>query len=132
MTFEEYWGEDPDPGKITAKHAWNAGQAAEREKYADLIAAAEAVVDEDDKEPYAWVAIHDHHGFDALYFDRQEAVDDGHSFVWPLYRHPQPKARLTDEEISQVGEDSRSVEGNHILPFAFARAIEQKIWEKAE
>ncbi len=30
MTFEEYWGEDPDPGKITAKHAWNAGQAAER------------------------------------------------------------------------------------------------------
>ncbi len=41
MTFEEYWGEDPDPGKITAKHAWNAGQAAEREKYAELIAAAE-------------------------------------------------------------------------------------------
>ena len=32
MTFEEYWGEDRDPGKITAKHAWNAGQAAERER----------------------------------------------------------------------------------------------------
>ena len=32
MTFEEYWGEDPAPGKITAKHAWNAGQAAERER----------------------------------------------------------------------------------------------------
>jgi hypothetical protein len=45
MTFEEYWGEDPDPGKITAKHAWNAGQAAEREKYAALIAAAEAVIE---------------------------------------------------------------------------------------
>ena len=97
-----------------------------------VIEAISARLAEDDEEPYAWVAIHDHHGFDALYFDRQEAVDDGHSFVWPLYRHPQPKARLTDEEISQVGEDSRSVEGNHILPFAFARAIEQKIWEKAE
>ena len=32
MTFEEYWGEDPDPGKITAKHAWNAAQQAELER----------------------------------------------------------------------------------------------------
>jgi len=32
MTFEDCWGEDPDPGKIIAKHAWNAGQAAERER----------------------------------------------------------------------------------------------------
>jgi len=42
------------------------------------------------------------------------------------------KARLTDDEISQVGKDSKSVEGNHTLPFTFARAIEQKIWEKNE
>lgn len=37
MTFEEYWGEDPDPGKITAKHAWNAGQAAERERITRIV-----------------------------------------------------------------------------------------------
>lgn len=37
MTFEEYWGEDPDPGKITAKHAWNAGQAAERERIKRIV-----------------------------------------------------------------------------------------------
>jgi hypothetical protein len=37
MTFEEYWGEDRNPGKITAKHAWNAGQAAERERIKRIV-----------------------------------------------------------------------------------------------
>jgi len=37
MTFEEYWAEDPDPIKITAKHAWNAGQAAERERITRIV-----------------------------------------------------------------------------------------------
>lgn len=32
MTFEEYWGDDPTPGKLTAKHAWAAGQKEERER----------------------------------------------------------------------------------------------------
>ena len=200
MIFEEYWGEDPDPGKITAKHAWNAGQAAEREKYAELIAAAEAVLSqmvveiestgqlmewhtiacdvlermnnenfeiestleqalklvskyharktvlvdweksvikdiearlaEDDEEPYAWVAIHDHHGFDALYFDKQEAVDDGHSFVWPLYRHPPPARKLTDEEIFEVVREASR--GSALMrdgstSLRIARAIERRI-----
>ena len=37
MTFEEYWGEDPDPGKISARHAWNAAQAAERERIKQIV-----------------------------------------------------------------------------------------------
>ena len=37
MTFDEYWGEDPDPGKITAKHAWTAGQKAERERITRIV-----------------------------------------------------------------------------------------------
>jgi len=89
-----------------------------------VIEAIKARLSEDDEEPYAWVAIHDHHGFDALYFDRQEAVDDGHSFVWPLYRHPQTKVRLADEEIEEIHREFPS------RIDLFARAIEKKIWEK--
>ena len=66
---------------------------------------------EDDEKPYAWVAIHDHHGFDALYFDKQEAIDDGHSFVEPLYRHPQTKARLTDEARELFDSIERRING---------------------
>jgi hypothetical protein len=97
----------------------------------EAISARLAGVDEDDEEPYAWVAIHDHHGFDALYFDRQEAVDDGHSFVWPLYRHPQTKARLTDEDIRpllhMIWNDYESTQQSTT---EVVRAIERKIWEK--
>lgn len=32
MTFEEWWGDDPKHGMITAREAWKAGQTAERER----------------------------------------------------------------------------------------------------
>lgn len=32
MTFEEYWGDEPSSGRVTAKDAWTAGQKAERER----------------------------------------------------------------------------------------------------
>ena len=46
MTFDGWFeGKDCDGAcYIFAEAAWNAGQAAEREKYAELIAAAEAVI----------------------------------------------------------------------------------------
>jgi hypothetical protein len=90
----------------------------------DLIAFAQSVIEaerESSDKPVAWVSCD---GYLSHYRLGDEYI--------PLYRRPLPMARLTDEEISQVGEVSKSVEGDHILPFAFARAIEQKIWEKAE
>lgn len=94
--------------------------------------AIEARLAENDDEPVLWVDTDDNGD---LYWDEDRMASDTPVYFdnpIPLYRRPLPMARLTDEEISQVGEDSKSVEGNHILPFAFARAIEQKIWEKAE
>jgi hypothetical protein len=87
---------------------------------------------ENDDEPVLWVDTDDNGD---LYWDEDRMVSDTPVYFdnpIPLYRRPLPMARLTNEEISQVGEDSKSVDGNRILPFAFARAIEQKIWEKAE
>jgi hypothetical protein len=95
-----------------------------------VIEAISARLAEDDDEPVLWVDTDDNGD---LYWDEDRMVSDTPVYFdnpIPLYRRPLPMARLTDEEISQAGEDSRSVEGNHILPFAFARAIEQKIWEK--
>ena len=40
-------------------------------------------------------------------------------FTTPPQRKP-----LTDEQISNIGKESRAVEGSHILPVTFARAIE--------
>ena len=37
MTFEDYWGRYPEPDKVAAEHAWNAGQAAERERIKEII-----------------------------------------------------------------------------------------------
>jgi hypothetical protein len=42
----------------------------------------------------------------------------------PLYLRPQPKARLTEEEIEEVYMRFPTT------PYLFARAIEEKIWEK--
>ena len=110
-----------------------------------VIEAIKARLAEDDEEPYAWVAIPDHHGDDALYYDKQEAIDDGHSFVGPLYRHPRPKSRLTDEEINdcfdiaqrsfhkhQSGIKGQQLNIQDWPNWHFARAIEQKIWGRAE
>ena len=45
----------------------------------------------------------------------------------PLYRHQPPARKLTDEEIIQIGHAAGALEGNHMLPIAFARAIERRI-----
>ena len=37
MTFEEWWGDEPKHGMITAREAWKAGQAAERERLQPVI-----------------------------------------------------------------------------------------------
>jgi len=46
MTFEDWWASEyrGHTGQGYAKRAWEAAQAAEREKYAELITAAEAVL----------------------------------------------------------------------------------------
>ena len=40
MTFEDYWGRYPEPDKVAAEHAWNAGQAAEREQIKSRVKSA--------------------------------------------------------------------------------------------
>ena len=37
MTFEEWWGDEPKHGAITAREAWKTGQAAERERLQPVI-----------------------------------------------------------------------------------------------
>lgn len=32
MNFEDWWGDEPSPGRITAREAWKAAQRAERER----------------------------------------------------------------------------------------------------
>lgn len=103
----------------------------------ELLAFAQSVIEaerESSDGPYAWVAIHDHSGFDALYFDKQEAIDDGHSFVEPLYRRLQPNARMTNEEIRLIVRNvvSDVTASELVLFYAVARAIEEKIGEKAK
>ena len=47
MTFENWWNNHAktgDDGFVEAEEIWNAAQQADREKYQELIAAAEAVL----------------------------------------------------------------------------------------
>ena len=37
MTFEEWWGDEPKHGMITAREAWKTGQAVERERIKSRI-----------------------------------------------------------------------------------------------
>jgi hypothetical protein len=48
--------------------------------------------------------------------------------VGRVYTAPQPRRRLTDDEILNIGEKARAVEGQHMLPVTFARAIEAAVW----
>jgi len=48
----------------------------------------------------------------------------------PLYQHPRQWAGLTNEEIAAVMHGS--VEGERMLPYQFARAIEAELKEKNE
>jgi hypothetical protein len=40
----------------------------------------------------------------------------------------QPRRRLTNQEILDIGEKAEAVEGQHMLPVTFARAIEAAVW----
>lgn len=52
-------------------------------------------------EPFCYVALGTDHD-DQLYWDKQQAIDDGYAFVEPLYRHPRQPVRLSDEEILTI------------------------------
>lgn len=45
MTFEDYWGDEPRHGVITAREAWNAGQKAERERIKRIVQEVNTQVD---------------------------------------------------------------------------------------
>jgi hypothetical protein len=49
-------------------------------------------------------------------------------YTVPLYAAPQPRKRLTNQEILDIGEKAEAVEGQHMLPVTFARAIEAAVW----
>lgn len=37
MTFEDWWGDDPKHGVITAREAWRAARKAERERIKKIV-----------------------------------------------------------------------------------------------
>lgn len=83
---------------------------------------------ESSDEPVAWLGRCGCRGLcdEELYFDKQEAINEGHDFVEPLYRHPPPARKLTDEEIQFMwGANYRSELEDHYIQFA--RAIERRI-----
>jgi hypothetical protein len=113
-----------------------------------VIAFAQALIDarlaEDGDEPFLWVET-DENG--KLNWDVTCTFSDSPAFLAgrpiPLYRCPQPKARLTGEEILETAGDSSPVypwmvQGDVTLGYLrksaidFALAIERKIWGKAE
>lgn len=82
-----------------------------------VIDAISARLAEDDDESFLWV------------FEDWDVtcLSDRPAFIerpLPLYRRPQQKARLTEEEIEEVYMRFPTT------PYLFARAIEEKIWEK--
>ena len=102
----------------------------------DLIAFTQAVIDaerESSDEPVAWLGLLDDFClYNKLYFDKQDALDDGHSFVEPLYRHPPPARKMTDEEITEImlANGFTIKDGcDKLKPYVFqaVRAIERRI-----
>lgn len=45
MTFEDWWGDDPKHGAITAREAWDAAQQAERERIKRIVQEVNTQVD---------------------------------------------------------------------------------------
>ena len=84
-----------------------------------LIAFAQLVIEAEREsigEPVAWI---DHEG--GLYHYKL------YETYLPLYRHPRPKSRLTDEEIDDVISKQRFLYGADANAYTFARAIERRI-----
>lgn len=100
---------------------------------------------ENDDEPVLWVDTDDN---GELYWDEDRMVSDTPVYFdnpIPLYRRPLPMARLTDEEINdcfdiaqrsfhkhQSGIKGQQLNIQDWPNWHFARAIEQKIWGRAE
>ncbi len=80
----------------------------------DIISFAQAIIEERESigEPVAWVSCD---GYLSHYRLGDEYI--------PLYRHPQPKARMTDEEMN----DELVKAYVYQAVTAFARAIERRI-----
>lgn len=110
----------------------------DRDNYDELQKAIRARLAEDDDEPVAWI----YDGWDYEgYVSCRSKQTLAHDI--PLFRRPQPKARLTDEEINDCFDMAQrnfhkhqsGIKGQQLtiqdwLNWHFARAIEQKIWEK--
>jgi hypothetical protein len=77
-----------------------------------------------EQEPVAWTD----EDYTNIYVSK-DIAEDMNAHV-ALYTDPQSHRRLTDEEILALGKAARAVEGQHILPVTFARAIEDAIWSK--
>lgn len=97
-----------------------------REKNTTIRQAIRARLAEDDEEPVGYITYIEDAG---ILFTQDEPE---HGVYEPVYARPQPRARLTDEEIFDLenalpDEDMCS---DRKWTLGLARAIEEKIWEK--
>lgn len=90
---------------------------------------------ESEDEPFCYVALGTNSD-DQLYWDKQQAMDDGYAFVEPVYRRPprQP-VRLSDEKIREIFiSNGFTIKDGHsdLKSYVFnaARAIEKAVFEK--
>ena len=84
-----------------------------------IITALRAALAEPVEEPVAWMHTN---AVGHVYFRKKP--QDRVFNPQPLYTAPPQRKPLTDEEIINIGKEARAVEGPHILPVTFARAIE--------
>ena len=80
---------------------------------------------EDEDDPVAWLTENG-----SIFRSHEIAAIGQENGPYPLYRHPPPARKLTDEEIDDVISKQRFFYGADANAYTFARAIEQKIWEK--
>ena len=101
----------------------------ESERECNAILTEELEGQESSDEPVAWLGRCGCRGLcdEELYFDKQAAIDDGHDFIEPLYRHPPRARKLTDKTIDDVINKHRFAYGVDANAYTFARAIERRI-----
>lgn len=117
--------------KLVSKHHARETILVDWEK--SVIEAIRARLAEDDDEPFLWVETEK----GELNRDVTCMFSDSPAFIecpLPLYRRPQPKALLTDAQILDAANqaDFKSMETVDDYIYVIARAIEDKIWGKAE
>jgi len=143
--LEICWGNDNMEAKAAAElrrlheaHEWQYTMAGERlRRIEKLEAENEALRDELEtvkksltvQQPVAWIT-HAHEPLPKFHRTYTAAKDWGSNPI-PLYTSPKPQSEwvgLTDNEVAECGKFS--VEGPNMLPYTFARAIEEKLREK--